>query len=139
MAGATGKRHAVLLFTVLAGLFLMHGVSAPAMHGMPMPTPMAASMPAPMSVSASPQQTPTAAPTTEDSTDPVSAPMQSGMTCIPLRPEGLSALFLALFLIVITPRGPRLPVPARLVHSRWPHGPPRTGVQILHTLSISRT
>lgn len=36
MAARPGRRHAMLLFTVLAGLFLMHGFSAPSMHGMPM-------------------------------------------------------------------------------------------------------
>lgn len=157
MAGATGKRHGVLLFTVLAGLFLMHGLSAPSMHGMPMPMPMpapgpaamatsmAAPMPASEAVSTQPQaNAPTAptmqtAPTMDSIPAPTSDPMQGCMTCVPLRPEGLAGLFVALFLIVMMPWRPRPSFPARLVHPHRPHGPPRTGVQILHALSISRT
>jgi hypothetical protein len=170
MAGATGKRHVVLLFTVLAGLFLMHGLSAPSMHGMPMPMPMpvpapgpaamATSMAAPMPASeavSTPVSTPVSMqpqadvptvrimpimpimPIMDSIPAPMSDPMQGSMTCVPLRPEGLAGLFVALFLIVMMPWRPRLSFPARLIHPHRPHGPPRTGVQILHALSISRT
>ena len=134
MAAGAGRRHAMLLFTVLAGLFLMHGFSAPSMHGMPMPmashtvSPMASAMPA----QATDQDAVSGAMPTTDH-------MQAGETCVPLRPESLSGLFLALFLIVIALWRPRLAFPACLISPRWPHGPPRSGVQILRTLSISRT
>jgi hypothetical protein len=137
MATRAGRRHVMLLFAVLAGLFLMHGVSAPSMHGMPM------SMSAPMSMQVS-------APVSSHMDSAMSAPMPATTTvsdavptdhmegcdtCVPLRPEGMAGLFL----IVIMLWRPRLPHAPRLIHPRWPHGPPRTGVQTLRTLSISRT
>ncbi|WP_194917051.1 hypothetical protein [Catenulispora rubra] len=124
MAGRAGRRHAMLLFTVLAGLFLMHGFSAPSMHGMPMSMSM-------QMASHTADAASGAMPTTDH--------MQADETCVPLRPEGLAGLFLALFLIVIMPWRPRLAFPARLIGPRWPHGPPRPGAQILRMLSISRT
>lgn len=144
MAGRTGRRRVLLLFAVLAGLFLMHGLSTPSMHGMPMPMPMPMQMSVstPVSVS-SPMDSAMPAPTTMataiSSTAPKTDHMEAGETCVPLRPEGMSALFLALFLIVITLWRPRLPHSPRLIHPHWPHGPPRTGARILRTLSISRT
>jgi hypothetical protein len=128
MAGGTRTRHVVLLFTVLAGLFLMHGLSAPSMHGMSMPAAMPAAMPAH-----------TNAPTADSSPDPMPDHAHADMTCIPLRPEGTAGLFLALCLIVMTLWRPRLSHSARLILPYLPHGPPRTGVQVLRTLSISRT
>lgn len=132
MAGGTGPRRALLLFAVLAGLFLMHGLDAPAMHGMPMPMPMRVSTHVVMPVVDSTS-------TTVSSLDAMPDSMQASMNCIPLRPEGMASLFLALFLLVITQWRPRLSLPARPIYSHWPHGPPRTGTQILRTLSISRT
>ena len=134
MAGGTGTRRVLLPFAVLAGLFLMHGLSAPAMHGMPMPAPMSTqvSMPAHLPSQAN-------APTAVSNADAMPDSMQAGMTCIPLRPEGMAGLFLALFLLVITQWRPRLSLPPRPIRSHWPHGPPRTGAQILRALSISRT
>jgi hypothetical protein len=79
------------------------------------------------------------APVTLSGAEPTADHMQPGETCVPLRPEGMSALFLALLLIVITLWRPRLPHTPRPVHPYWPHGPPRTGAHILRTLSISRT
>ena len=140
MAAGPGRRRAMLLFAVLAGLFLMHGVSAPSMHGMPMPMQASTQVSAPMSSpmdSAMPD--PVAASTTVSDAVPTTDHMECCETCVPLRPEGLAGLFLALFLIVITLWRPRLPHAPRLVHPHWPHGPPRTGVQTLRTLSISRT
>lgn len=142
MAAGRGRRRAMLLFAVLGGLFLMHGLSAPSMHCMPMPMPMPMSMPMPMPMSshadsAMPAQMAAAA-TVSDAV-PTTGHLEAGDTCIPLRPEGLAGLFLALFLIVITLWRPRLPHAPRLIHPHWPHGPPRTGVQTLRTLSISRT
>jgi hypothetical protein len=140
MAAGTGRRHAMLLFTVLAGLFLMHGLSAPSMHGMPMSMHLSTQMSPPMSSHAD-----SAMPSHVDAPDAVSGAMpttdhmQAGETCIPLRPEGLSGLFLALFLIVIALWRPRPPNIPRPIHPHWPHGPPRAGVQILRTLSVSRT
>ncbi|MEY9864402.1 hypothetical protein ABH935_010061 [Catenulispora sp. GAS73] len=130
MAARPGRWHAMLLFTVLAGLFLMHGFSAPSMHGMPMR--MSSHMASVMPPQATAQDAISGAMPTTDH-------MQTGETCIPLRPEGLSGLFLALFLIVIALWRPRLVFHVRLISPRWPHGPPRPGVQILRTLSISRT
>ncbi|NUP53823.1 MAG: hypothetical protein HOW97_41855 [Catenulispora sp.] len=165
----------LLLFSVLAGLFLMHGLTGGGLggdscHGMPpMPmamapghgvpaqamatrpvaamhrmsaVPVAASKSASVSASASggaPAGTPAAAPAMVSGPDPFPGHPQIGETCVPLRPEGLSGLFLALFLIVITVWRPRLPFDARPIRAHWPNGPPRTGVQVLHTLSISRT
>jgi hypothetical protein len=120
----------MLLFTVLAGLFLMHGVSAPSMHGMPMPM---------SSLSDSAMSVPMAGATTVSSEVPTADHMEACETCVPLRPEGTAGLFLALFLIVITLWRPRLPQAPRLIHPHWRHGPPRTGVQTLRALSISRT
>ena len=117
MAGGTGRRRVVLLFAVLAGLFLMHGLSAPSMHGMPIP----------------PQTS------MVSSTVPTADHMEGCENCVPLRPESMSGLFLALFLVVITLWRFRLPHFSRQTHPHWPHGPPRDGVQILRTLSISRT
>lgn len=134
MATRTGRQHAMLLFTVLAGLFLMHGLSAPSMHCMPM------QVSAPMSSHADPAMSaPMAVSTTVSDAAPTTDHMEAGESCIPLRPEGMAGLFLALFLIVITLWRPRLPHAPRLIHPHWPHGPPRTGVQTLRTLSISRT
>jgi len=130
MAAGRGRRRATLLFAVLGGLFLMHGLSAPSMHCMPMP--MSSHADSAMSGQM-------AAATTVSDAVPAADHMGSGDTCVPLRPEGLAGLFLALFLIVITLWRPRLPHAPRLIHPHWPHGPPRTGVQTLRTLSISRT
>ncbi|MEY9927613.1 hypothetical protein ABH926_002247 [Catenulispora sp. GP43] len=144
MAPGPGRRRVMLLFAVLAGLFLMHGLSAPSMHCMPMSMRM--SVPVSMPVSSHMESAmPAAVPSHADAPTSVSEPqqtaahMQAGESCVPLRPEGMSALFLALFLVVIALWQPGLPPVPRLVHSRWPHGPPRAGVDILHTLSISRT
>jgi hypothetical protein len=137
MAGGFGRRRrTVLLFTVLAGLFLMHGLSAPSMHAMPMraSAPKTAPMTVPMTV---PPRTNT--PIADGRSDPMPDLMQASMTCVPLRPDGTTGLFLALFLIVTTLWRPMRSLPARLIHPRWPHGPPRTGVQTLRALSISRT
>ncbi|MEZ0114035.1 hypothetical protein ABH920_008069 [Catenulispora sp. EB89] len=130
MAAGAGRRRAMLLFTVLAGLFLMHGLSAPSMHGMPIPASshMASVMPPHAD-----------APATDGDPGPMSDHMQADMTCVPLRPEGLSGLFLALFLIVIALWRPRLAFRVCLIGPRWPHGPPRHGIQILRELSVSRT
>src|ERR1051326_6386951 len=107
MAEMTGKR-LLLLFSVLAGLFLMHGLSAVGpggCHGssqsaMPMQsTPMPASA-APMQAYATALTAPEA-PVVSVSPDPMADHAMVGESCIPLRPEGLSALFPALFLIVI--------------------------------------
>lgn len=134
----------MLLFAVLAGLFLMHGISAPSMHGMPMPMPMGAQASIPVQAQAQASM-PMATSTPRDDADTVSDTvptadrMDSCETCVPLRPEGMSGLFLALFLIVITLRRLRLTHAPLLIRPHWPHGPPRTGVQTLRTLSISRT
>lgn len=154
MATGTGRRRVTLLFAVLAGLFLMHGISAPSMHGMPMrmSMPMSVPMPAPPAMSV-PRSMPALMPAQMNSA--IAAPMPAAPTvsgavpaadhtdacetCVPLRPEGMAGLFLALFLIVITLWRPRLPHAPRPIQPRWPHGPPRTGVQTLRTLSISRT
>ena len=112
-----GRRRVVLLFAVLAGLFLMHGLSAPSMHGMAM-SPRTSMV---------------------TSTVPTADHMEGCETCIPLRPEGMSGLFLALFLVVITPWRFQPPHFLRQTHPRWPHGPPQTGARILRTLSVSRT
>jgi len=132
MAAGAGRRRATLLFTVLAGLFLMHGLSAPSMHGMPMPMQMSSRM-----ASVMPSQT--TAPDAISGAMPTTDHMQAGETCVPLRPEGLSGLFLALFLIGIALWRPRLPNARRSIRPHWPHGPPRHGIQILRELSISRT
>ena len=164
MAHETGKRHVVLLFAVLAGLFLMHGLSAGGvagchgataemvavqpMRGMPADPAMHADPaepadPAMRSESAMPSVAAGWAgaqmPTAVGDPDPMADHAHAGETCIPLRPEGLSGLFLALFLIVITLWRPRLPRSACLIRPYWPHGPPRSGVQVLRTLSVSRT
>ena len=157
MAAGPRRRRVVLLFAVLAGLFLMHGLSAPSMHCMPMPTSShsdsamtgmsavsdvsaPAAMPATSAVPAmSATSAQTVPATTVSDADPTTDHMAASETCVPLRPEGMSGLFLALFLIVITLWLPRLPYAPRLIRPHWPHGPPRTGVDILRTLSISRT
>lgn len=143
MAGMTGGRRIPLLFSVLAGLFLMHGISAVGpggCHGMsPSMAPMRVSMAtAPMQPSSMARATPEAS-TAFSSPAPMSDRAVAGETCIPLRPEGLSGLFLALFLIVIALCWPWLPRIAQSIRCYWANGPPRTGVQILRTLSISRT
>jgi hypothetical protein len=138
MAAGAGTRRVVLLFAVLAGLFLMHGLNAPAMHGMPMPMPVSRSMPV-STHAESAMSAGAGSSATVSSPDAMPDPMQASMTCIPLRPEGMASLFLALLLVVITLWRPRPALPARTVHPHWPHGPPRTGTQILRTLSISRT
>lgn len=143
MAGMTGRWRIPLLFSVLAGLFLMHGLSAVGpggCHGMspsmaPMGMPMAT--PAPMQPSSMGHQP--EASIASSSPAPMSDHAVAGESCIPLRPEGLSGLFLALVLIVIALWWPWLPRIARSIRCYWPNGPPRTGVQILRTLSISRT
>jgi hypothetical protein len=140
MATRAGRRHVMLLFAVLAGLFLMHGVSAPSMHGMPMSmsAPMSMQVSAPVSSHMdSAMSAPMPATTTVS--DAVRTNLEGCETCVPLRPEGMAGLFQALFLIVIMLWRPRLPYAQCLIHPRWPHGPPRTGVQTLRTLSISRT
>ncbi|MBS2536452.1 hypothetical protein KGQ20_27195 [Catenulispora sp. NF23] len=126
----------MLLFSVLAGLFLMHGLSAGGVggcHG------LASEM-----VMAHPAMAPAAAGHASAAVEvrgpqPISDHPQVGESCVPLRPEGLSGLFLALFLIVITPWLPGLPRSAGQTRPHWPHGPPRSGAQILRTLNISRT
>lgn len=125
-----GRRRVVLLFAVLAGLFLMHGLSVPSMHGMPIA--MSAQMDSVSQVSM-------AAPMSLSDAVPTADRMEGCETCVPLRPEGMSGLFLALFLAVMTPWRVQLPHFLRRMHPRWPHGPPRIGVRILRTLSISRT
>ena len=148
MTRGPGRRRVLLLFAVLAGLFLMHGLSAPSMHCMPMPMPMSShaesAMPATMPSHADmlahadmPAQADMA--TTVGDQQPTADHMQSGETCVPLRPEGLTGLFLALFLVVIALWRPGQPYVPHLIHPRWPHGPPRAGVDLLRTLSISRT
>lgn len=149
MAGGTGRRRVMLLFTVLAGLFLMHGLSATSMHGTPMQgmpvrgMPMRGSMSQASMPAAVHMVSATSVPMTDAATVSGAVPtadhMQACETCIPLRPEGMSGLFLALFLIVITLWRPGPPQILRLIRPHWPHGPPRTGAQILRTLSISRT
>jgi hypothetical protein len=143
MAGGVGRRRLVLLFSVLAGLFLMHGLDAPAMHGMPVPMSMSRSVPMPTSMSVPRSvSAPVAVPSQPDSVvhlDAMSDHMQADTACVPLRPEGMSGLFLALFLIVTMLWRPRLPHLARPIRPRWPHGPPRTGIEVLRTLNISRT
>ena len=146
MAAGARRQQLMLLFTVLAGLFLMHGLSAPSMHGMPMATPMPVSshMDSHMgshmgSYMGSAEQAPTGASATVSGTVPATGHMEAGETCVPLRPDGMSGLFLVLFLIVVAPWRPRLPNAPRPIHPHWPHGPPRPGIQILHALSISRT
>ncbi len=155
MAGRVGRRHVVLLFSVLAGLFLMHGLSAGGVggvsgcHGLASEMVMADPAMSPAatshtSASASAGASTGASTGTSTSVEvrdpqPISDHPQVGESCIPLRPEGLSGLFLALFLIVITLWRPRLPRSARQIRPHWPHGPPRSGAQILRTLNISRT
>lgn len=142
MAGRTGRQRVMLLFAVLAGLFLMHGLSAPSMHCMPMQMPTSTAMPitAPVSAPAESVMPPEAQiPSALNASDGTSDHTQADSTCVPLRPEGMAALFLALFLLVTAPWRPGLPFLALLIHPRWPHGPPRTGAQVLRTLSISRT
>ncbi len=143
MAGRVGRRHVVLLFSVLAGLFLMHGLSAGGVGGVGGCHGLASEM-----VMADPAMSPAATSHTSAGASasvevrdpqPISDHPQVGESCIPLRPEGLSGLFLALFLIVITLWRPRLPRSARQIRPHWPHGPPRSGAQILRTLNISRT
>ena len=126
MATRAGRQHAMLLFTVLAGLFLMHGICAPSMHGMPVSEVMPMPVSGAMSISAS-SPMPVAssdAPTILSGAEPTADHMAGGESCIPLRPEGMSGLFLALFLIVITLWRPKLPDGLRLIRPHWPHGPP---------------
>jgi hypothetical protein len=141
MAGVIGKRRLPLLFSVLAGLFLMHGLSVgDSCHGMP---PMA--MAAPTATATAMGTTPADGAHPHLASDinaaapahPMASRVQAGDTCTPLRPEGPASLFPALFFVlaVVSPT----PCGARPTHPHWPHGPPRTGVQTLHTLSISRT
>ena len=137
MAVRTGRRHVMLLFTVLAGLFLMHGVSCRCTvcrcrHA------RCRWCDRPVSPHIG-HVGPVARATTVSGALPTADHMDGCETCVPLRPEGMAGLFLALFLIVITLWRPRLPHAPRLIHPYWPHGPPRTGVQTLRTLSISRT
>ena len=143
MAGRSGKRRVLLLLPLLAGLFLMHGLTGgdpggDSCHGMP-PAPMAGVMSGAMAV-ASAHGVPMQATDAVRSPDPVPGHhAQAGQTCVPLRPEGMAGLFLALFSVIITVWWPRLPFSARLIRAHWPHGPPRSGVQVLRALSISRT
>ena len=168
MAGETGRRRLVLLFSVLAGFFLMHGLTAggfggchgspsavmamsepesvsesmaasmdgavshPAGHEMPVSSPARAASPVAVETVTGPMPV-IGAP------DPMPGHDEAGGGCVPLRPEGLAGLFLALFLIVITPWRPRLPHVVWLIRPHWPNGPPRTGVQVLRTLNVSRT
>lgn len=139
MAGAARGRRVMLLFAVLAGLFLMHGLTAGGAvgcHGGTAGMAMTRTRPMPVAV---PQAGMRTGQTVSGDPGPMTDHAQPGETCVPLRPEGLSGLFLALFLIVITLWRPRLPHSARLIRPHWPHGPPRTGIHILRTLSISRT
>ena len=145
MARRVGRRHVVLLFSVLAGLFLMHGLSAGGLggvagcHGLANEMVMARPAMSPVATSHTSASTSTSTSVEVRDPQPISDHPQVGESCVPLRPEGLSGLFLALFLIVITLWRPRLPCSARQIRPHWPHGPPRSGAQILHTLNISRT
>lgn len=140
MAGAIGKWRVLLLFPVLAGLFLMHGITGggagtASCHDMPLPAMIMASAHKahvhPDAHIMNARLTPA---------HPMSGHVQTGETCTPLRPEGLADLFLGLVLIVATVGWwPRLPFGVRLIRPHWPNGPPRTGVQVLNLLSISRT
>lgn len=138
MAGVTGKRRILLLFSVLAGLFLMHGITGgDSCHGAPPATTSMTSMASvhgEHSYPAMPDVNVRSAPS-----HPEPGHAQAGETCVPLRPEGLSSLYSALFLLIVTAWQPRLLFGTRLIRSHWPNGPPRTGVQVLHALSISRT
>lgn len=136
MGAEVERRRIVLLFSVLAGLFLMHGFSAGGVggcHAAPSEMVMAQPAMSPAVPSHANEHV------TVGGMEPISQNIRAGETCVPLRPEGLSGLFLALFLIVIALWRPRLPQSARLIRPHWPHGPPRTGAEILRTLSIFRT
>jgi hypothetical protein len=64
--------------------------------------------------------------------------MTSGETCIPLRPDGIGLALSALILWwIVTDR--RVPSPIAIARRRWPHGPPRRGIDLLRDLSVCRT
>lgn len=142
MAGANGKRRLLLLLPVLAGLFLMHGITGggagtASCHDMPLPAMVMASA---HEAHAHVHHDAHAMNATLTPAHPMSGHVQTGETCTPLRPEGLADLFLSPVLIVAaTGSWPRLPFGVRLIRPHWPNGPPRTGVQVLNLLSISRT
>jgi hypothetical protein len=141
--GRAWPRLAVLL-TVLAGLFLMHGMSAApgsgCHSGMPMArtaeaTPPTMAMAYPMPQHSDPHMTAVA-----DTTSPVHVTVNAipGDTCVPLRPDvfdGAGPIMLAvLWLVTGQSTG------AFRAHSpRWPHGPPQSGIDRLHSLGVCRT
>jgi hypothetical protein len=133
-------RRAALVLTVLAGLFLMHGMSsATACHGgtsmLGMASPAMHTGMTAMPDVPSPQQATVAAPATGD------AHTATGDSCTPLRPDGPIGLLLV-FAAVVLWGLPRIPsAGGRIGAARrgWTHGPPRPGVEILFGLGICRT
>ncbi|GAA2002759.1 hypothetical protein [Catenulispora subtropica] len=159
MTGVAGKQRVLVLFSVLAGLFLMHGITGggTGCHGMspaamamtsagsPMwPGPAGSTWSGSAGLTGSAHGAPMHSAIHDEPAmlvpaQPKPGHAQAGETCVPLRPESWAGLFLLAFLIAITAWRPRLPHGTKLVRPHWPHGPPRTGVQVLHQLSISRT
>ncbi|NUP46390.1 MAG: hypothetical protein HOW97_03615 [Catenulispora sp.] len=143
-------QRAVLVFAVLVGFFLMHGVSAvgsAGCHGGMSPSlsaqsshVMGSGMIAPVMAAGVVQSDPASTPavTAEDKAD---ESVVTGDSCIPLRPDGLSGLLLALGLCVAGLAW-RLSGVARViagVRRGSAHGPPRSGTDLLCAMGVCRT
>jgi hypothetical protein len=160
----------LLLFAVLAGLFLMHGLSAasgsgchngmPAMSAaaadavpgspldaMPDSMPGTASAVSPVSMAAMPAMSAMpamAAPMSDHQAAPMAharltEPAMSSETCVPLRPDDVSGLVLALFAVILWRTADPCVAHSIRALPRWPHGPPRRGSELLKDLSVCRT
>lgn len=127
-------RRGAVLFAVLVGLFLMHGMSAGGVasgcHGQ-----VTGGSPHAMSNSAATATTMT----TVASADTGDAHGAGGDTCVPLRSDGSSSLLLALAFVAIAvwPASMRGLVAPRIPRTR--RGPPRSGADLLVIVSVCRT
>ena len=134
-------RRAAVILAVLAGLFLMHGISAAgggACHGAAPPGLTDAAMPMTIAGPGAPAVHPTTAPVISHASGMSEA---TGDSCTPLRPDGPAGLLLALGLALtcFARRVSGFAGLVRAVRREWAHGPPRPGAALLCELSVCRT
>lgn len=134
-------RRAALVLTVLAGLFLMHGMSAAtACHGGTSMPGMASPAMHP-GMTAMPDAPGTAQAAAVMASTTADAHAATGDSCTPLRPDAPAGP-LAAFAAVVLWGLPRIPAAGGrigAVRRGWAHGPPRPGVDLLSGLGICRT
>jgi hypothetical protein len=135
-----------MVFAVLLGFFLMHGMPAvgnAGCHGV-MPASLTARAmdsgrtdPAMTATSGQGMAVPSSTATVHDRTG---TPALAGDSCTPLRPDGLGGLLLALGTCALWIwRRPSVANRVAGVWRGWAHGPPRSGIDLLCSMGVCRT